>query len=245
MMHADAPGDSERQADIDTQDANMQDNDMQDDDTDLADAEPGAAPGPEQVAAAAAALAEENADLKDRVLRMAAEMENLRKRTDREKRDASRYAIAGFAGDMLVVADNLSRALASADSSEDGGEGGGGGDANTQTLAALKEGMRMTEHECLRLLEKHGVKKIAPEGERFDPHQHQAMFEVPDESVPAGTVVQVAQTGFIIGDRVLRPALVGVSKGGPKVKPAAQQAEIDKADNATDDDGEAHIDRTI
>jgi molecular chaperone GrpE len=124
---------------------------MQDNDTDLVDT----APGPEQAAAAAAALAEENADLKDRVLRMAAEMENLRKRTDREKRDASRYAIAGFAGDMLVVADNLSRALASAESSDEGGQG----DTNAQTLEALKEGVRMTEHECLRLLEKHGVKK--------------------------------------------------------------------------------------
>jgi molecular chaperone GrpE len=229
MTHADAPGDSERQANAD----------LQDNDANAASA----APGPEQAEAAAAALAEENADLKDRVLRMAAEMDNLRKRTDREKRDASRYAIAGFAGDMLVVADNLSRALASAEQSDEGG----GSDANAVTLAALKEGVRMTEHELLRLLEKHGVKKIAPEGERFDPHQHQAMFEVPDESVPAGTVVQVAQTGFIIGDRVLRPALVGVSKGGPKVKPAAQQADIDHAADEDDaeGDGAPHIDRTV
>lgn len=234
MTHANGPGEPDL------------DDDYQDQDNAQTE---GDAPGPEQAAAAAAALAEENANLKDRVLRMAAEMENLRKRTEREKRDSSQYAIAGFAGDMLVVADNLARALASAEAADEPTEGGGEKEASAATLASLKEGVRMTEHELLRLLDKHGVKKIHPDGERFDPHQHQAMFEVPDESVPSGTVVQVAQTGFMIGERVLRPALVGVSKGGPKVKPAAQQAEIDKsADQAANDDGpsgEPHIDKTV
>jgi molecular chaperone GrpE len=235
MTHANGPGEPDLKDDHEEQDgAGQTDN---------------GAPGPEQAAAAAAALAEENADLKDRVLRMAAEMDNLRKRTEREKRDSSQYAIAGFAGDMLVVADNLARALASAEAADQPAESGGETEASAATLASLKEGVRMTEHELLRLLDKHGVKKIQPDGERFDPHQHQAMFEVPDESVPAGTVVQVAQTGFMIGDRVLRPALVGVSKGGPKVRPAAQQAEIDKsADQAANDDGpseEPHIDKTV
>ncbi|MEM8876300.1 MAG: nucleotide exchange factor GrpE [Pseudomonadota bacterium] len=236
MTHASGPDDPDLENDHDTQD-------------EMSEARNNA-PGPEQAAAAAAALAEENADLKDRVLRMAAEMENLRKRTEREKRDSGQYAIAGFAGDMLVVADNLSRALSTAESTTTESDAGGEADTTpASTLASLKEGVRMTEHELLRLLDKHGVKKIDPEGERFDPHQHQAMFEVPDESVPSGTVVQVAQTGFMIGERVLRPALVGVSKGGPKVKPAAQQAEIDKAaanDDAPTEGGDgAQVDKTV
>ena len=223
MTHASGPDDPDLKNDHDAQDDVSP---TQDD-----------APGPEQAAAAAAALAEENAELKDRLLRMAAEMDNLRKRTEREKRDSSQYAIAGFAGDMLVVADNLARALSTAEGADTAPEPAGGAEASASTLAAMKEGVRMTEHELLRLLDKHGVKKIDPEGERFDPHQHQAMFEVPDESVPSGTVVQVAQTGFMIGERVLRPALVGVSKGGPKVKAAAQQAEIDKAADEAANDG--------
>jgi len=154
------------------------------------------------------ALMAENAEMKDRLLRTVAEMENLRKRTEREIADTRTYAIAGFARDMLTATDSLSRALmilpaevrASADSS----------------LKALIEGIEMTEHEMQRLLKKHGVVPIVAEGEKFDPHKHQAMFEVPNNEVPEGTVLQVVQTGFAIGDRVLRPAMVGISKGGPK-----------------------------
>jgi molecular chaperone GrpE len=151
-------------------------------------------------------LAEENAELRDKLLRMAAEMENLRKRTEREITDTRAYAIAGFARDMLSATDSLSRALmvmpADARANADG------------TTKSLIEGIEMTEREMQRLLAKHGVKPIEAEGQKFDPHKHQAMFEVPDPTRPEGTVVQVVQAGFAIGDRVLRPAMVGVARGG-------------------------------
>ena len=151
-------------------------------------------------------LQAENADLRDRLLRTVAEMENLRKRTEREVSDTRSYAIASFARDMLTATDSLSRALmvlpAETRETADG------------TLKSLIEGIEMTEREMQRLLAKHGVKPIEAEGEKFDPHKHQAMFEVPDPTRPEGTVVQVVQTGFAIGDRVLRPAMVGVAKGG-------------------------------
>jgi molecular chaperone GrpE len=153
-------------------------------------------------------LAKENEELKDRALRLAAEMENLRRRTARDVHDARVYAIANFARDMLSVSDNLKRALeaipAEAKASGDPG------------FKALIEGVEMTERGMLSALERHGVKKLEPQGEKFDPNFHQAMFEVPDPSVPANTIVQVVQTGYVIGDRVLRPAMVGVSRGGPK-----------------------------
>jgi molecular chaperone GrpE len=160
----------------------------------------------------AAALAKENAELKDRVLRTLAEMENLRRRTEREIADSRTYAITGFARDLVGVADNIQRAL---DAVRDSGvtlEG---------PAKALVDGVELTERELLKVLEKNGVKKFDPKGEKFDPNLHQAMFEVPDARVPSGSVVQVIQPGFAIGDRVLRPALVGVSKGGPKVAPTA------------------------
>ena len=153
-------------------------------------------------------LLKENEELKDRALRVAADMENLRRRTAREIQDARVYAAANFARDMLSVSDNLRRALdaipAEAKSSGDAG------------FAALIEGVEMTERSMLSTLERHGVKKLEPEGERFDPNFHQAMFEVPNADVPANTVVSVVQPGYSIGERVLRPAMVGVSKGGPK-----------------------------
>lgn len=153
-------------------------------------------------------LAQENEELKDRALRAAAEMENLRRRTARDVQDARSYAIANFARDMLSVSDNLRRALdAIPAQSREAGDAG---------LAALIEGVEMTERAMLSALERHGVRPIEPEGERFDPNFHQAMFEVPNPEVPANTVVQVVQTGYVIGERVLRPAMVGVSRGGPK-----------------------------
>lgn len=158
-----------------------------------------------------AQLEDEKAQLRDQVLRTAAEMENLRKRTEREIADTRAYAISGFARDMLVATDNLSRALmvipAEARETADG------------TLKSLIEGIEMTEREMQRLLQKNGVTPILAEGEKFDPHRHQAMFEVPDPSVPEGTVVQVVQAGYAIGERVLRPAMVGVAKGGNKPAP--------------------------
>jgi molecular chaperone GrpE len=170
------------------------------------------------------ALRAENAELKDRMLRAVAEMENLRKRTEREIADTRSYAIAGFARDMLTATDSLSRALAvlppETRETADG------------TLKSLIDGIEMTEREMQRLLSKHGVTPIEADGQKFDPHRHQAMFEVPDPTRPEGTVVQVVQAGFAIGDRVLRPAMVGVAKGGPKVAPAsepASEAGVDKS----------------
>jgi molecular chaperone GrpE len=158
----------------------------------------------------AATLAKENAELKDRVLRTLAEMENLRRRTEREVADSRVYAITSFARDLVGVADNIQRAL---DAVRDSGvtlEG---------PAKALVDGVELTERELLKVLEKNGVKKFDPKGEKFDPNLHQAIFEVPDARVPSGSVVQVIQPGYAIGDRVLRPALVGVSKGGPKTAP--------------------------
>ncbi len=153
-------------------------------------------------------LAKENEELKERALRLAAEMENLRKRTARDVAEARSYSIAGFARDMLTVSDNLRRALEAVPA-----EARAAGDSG---LSSLMEGVEMTERSMLSTLERHGVKQIDPKGERFDPHFHQAMFEVPDPETPENTVVQVVQHGYVIGERVLRPAMVGVAKGGPK-----------------------------
>ena len=158
-------------------------------------------------------LTREVAESRDKMLRTLAEMENLRKRTSREVADARTYGITGFARDVLEIADNLQRALdavpAEARAAADPG------------LKALIEGVELTERSLLNALEKHGVRKLDPVGERFDPNFHQAMFEVPDASVPAGTVGQVVQAGYMISERVLRPALVAVSKGGAKAAPLA------------------------
>ena len=152
-------------------------------------------------------LESEKADLTDRLVRLAAEMDNLRKRTERELTDTRKYAVSKFAGDMLVVGDNLRRTLAAVP--EERREQG------DDVLKTLTEGVEMTAREMDRLLEKNGVTRIAAVGERFDPHRHQAMFELPEPTKPAGTVVEVIQEGYQIGDRVLRAALVGISKGAP------------------------------
>ncbi|GAA4658592.1 nucleotide exchange factor GrpE [Bartonella pachyuromydis] len=153
------------------------------------------------------ALQDENKELKDQLLRLAADMENLRRRTARDVADARAYSIANFARDMLSVSDNLNRALEAIP------EGAKENDAGLKTLA---EGVEMTERAMIAALERHGVQKIHPEGQKFDPHFHQAMFEIPNSDVPDNTVQQVVQAGYIIGDRVLRPAIVGVAKGGIK-----------------------------
>ena len=159
------------------------------------------------------ALEREHAEMRDRLLRTLAEMENLRKRTEREVTDSRLYGIASFARDVLGVADNMRRALdAVAPELRASAEAG---------MKALIEGVELTERELQKALEKNGVRQFTPQGEKFDPNVHQAMFEVPDASLPAGSIVQVVQPGYMIGERVLRPALVGVSKGGPKVAPNA------------------------
>jgi molecular chaperone GrpE len=157
------------------------------------------------------ALEREHAEMKDRLLRTLAEMENLRKRTEREVADARLYGASSFARDVLAVADNMRRALdAVPPEARAGAEAG---------MNSLVEGVELTERELLKALEKNGVRQFTPQGEKFDPNVHQAMYEVPDASVPAGSIVQVVQPGYMIGERMLRPALVGVSKGGPRVAP--------------------------
>jgi molecular chaperone GrpE len=172
------------------------------------------APANDNASEVIAKLELEKSELRERLLRTLAEIENLRRRTEREVADARSYAITRFAGDMLGVADNMARALAAIPP-----EAREGADP---TLKAVVEGAELTEREMLRALEKHGVKKIDPKGEKFDPNFHQAMFEIPDPTVASGTVAQVVQVGYSIGDRVLRPAMVGVARGGPK---AGAQAE--------------------
>lgn len=172
------------------------------------------------------ALKAENAELKDRALRVMAEMENLRRRTEKELKDVRQYSVAGFARDMLTVSDNLRRALdAVPDELRQNADAG---------LVALLEGVEMTERELLNQLEKNGVKKLDPAGQKFDPNFHQAMFEVPNTEVPNNTVVQVVQAGYSIGDRVLRPAMVGVSRGGPKEASPASQEGGDEAGQTID-----------
>jgi len=165
----------------------------------------GDSPQPDPVAVAV--------ELRDRLLRTLAEMENLRKRTDREVAESRLYGVSSFARDVLVVADNMRRALdAVAPELRAGAQAG---------VKALIDGVELTERELLKALEKNGVRQFTPQGEKFDPNLHQAMYEVPDATVPAGSVVQVVQPGYMIGERVLRPALVGVSKGGPKAAPVS------------------------
>jgi molecular chaperone GrpE len=187
-------------------------NDHPDDTPAVENGAPAANGGPAEAPAAEAdqlALLEaEKTDLRDKLLRTLADMENLRRRTEREVADARLYAVTNFARDMLTVADNVRRALDSVPA-----EAREGGDA---ALKGLVEGIELTERDLLKTLERHGVRKLEPLGGRFDPNLHQAMFEIPDSSVAAGTVTQVMQTGYAIGERVLRPAMVGVSKGGPK-----------------------------
>ena len=159
------------------------------------------------------------AEEKERALRLVADMENLRRRTERELRDAKAFAVSNFARDMLDVADNLSRAL---DAVPEG--------SDDPALKGLKEGVEMTGRTLDRTLEKHGVRKLEPVGEKFDPNFHQAMFKMPDPNQPQNTVAQVVQPGYAIGPRVLRPAMVGVTEGGPKREENAPREEPNDAE---------------
>src|SRR5918994_5256015 len=186
------------------------------------DAAPEAASAPE--ADPIAVLEADKADLKDKLLRLMADMENLRRRTEREVADARTYAVANFARDMLNVADNVRRAIESVPA-----------EASQSAEGAFKgliEGIDLTERDLLKTLERHGVKQLGPQGQKFDPNVHQAMFEVPNPAVPNGTVVQVVQSGYVIGERVLRPALVGVAKGGPKAPNDTAPSDESTAPNA-------------
>jgi molecular chaperone GrpE len=170
-------------------------------------AESGTTPEPPQTDPLAA-LRKEAAEYKDKLLRTLAEMENLRRRTEREVTDSRLYGIASFARDILAVADNMDRALQALDheirEKVDAG------------VKALLDGVELTERELHKVLEKHGVKKFEPKGEKFDPNLHQAMYEVADGAARPGTVAQVVQAGYMIGERVLRPALVAVAKAPPQ-----------------------------
>ncbi len=150
-------------------------------------------------AARAAALEAEVATLKDQLLRTLAEGENARRRAQREREEAVKYAASQLARDLLNVADNLSRAR----------------ETGAASAEALLTGVELVERELLAAFEKHGIKKIVPVGERFDPNFHQAMFEVPNAEAAPGTVVQVVQPGYVMAERLLRPALVGVAKAAP------------------------------
>ncbi|MHC2331735.1 nucleotide exchange factor GrpE [Bradyrhizobium sp. USDA 4454] len=166
---------------------------------DAASAGPGAA---EDAHDAIARLVAENVDLKDRLLRALADAENVRRRAERELSDMRQYAVTRFSGDMVNVADNLERAMSSLPAELRG---------NAGPFKTFVEGVELTEKDLLRSLEAHGVKKLDPTGSRFDPHFHEAMFQVQDPSVPSGTVTTVVQPGYAIGSRSLRPAKVGVA----------------------------------
>ncbi|MGV1015532.1 MAG: nucleotide exchange factor GrpE [Methyloceanibacter sp.] len=171
----------------------------------------GSSPEPEgPVEADLDALLAENADMRDRLLRTMADMENLRHRTEREKSDTARYAISNFARDVLTIGDNLRRTIEHVP---------GEAAAQDPALKSFLEGVELTERELLNMMERHGVVRIEPLGQRFDPNCQQAMYEVPNAEVPDGTVVEVMQSGYMIGDRCLRPALVAVAKGGGKPAP--------------------------
>ncbi|HZP21165.1 MAG TPA: nucleotide exchange factor GrpE [Bauldia sp.] len=168
----------------------------------------GAASEPDRVVQ----LARENGELKDRVLRTLAEMENLRRRTEREIADARQYAVANFARDTLTVADNLRRAIAAVPAEAR---------AADPALANLLDGVEATERGLEHTLAKFGIRRIEPKGEKFDPAFHQAVFEVESADLTPGTVAEVVQAGYVIGERVLRPAMVVVAKAKASPQPAA------------------------
>jgi molecular chaperone GrpE len=203
--------------------------------------EPGAAPDPgaEEGRPAAAGPAEQSPadllaaidtlkgqidDLTDRLLRAHADMDNLRKRAEREKEETSKYAITRFARDVVTVADNFERAVQAVPQ---------GAAEQDSALKSLVEGVSMTEREFLNVLERYGVKRVSPKGEMFNPHQHQAMMEMQNLEVAPGTILEVFQPGYLIEDRVLRPAMVVVAKGGPK---PGKPGETSGSDEAPADD---------
>lgn len=172
-----------------------------------ASAETGAPTDAATLAARVGELDGQVANLTDRLLRAHADLDNLRKRMEREKEETAKYAIGKFALAIVGVSDNFERAIGSVPP---------GAATEGSPLKALLDGVSMTEREFLNVLDRHGVRRIDPKGELFNPHQHQAVMEAQDPSLPAGTVTQVFQAGYMIEDRCLRPAMVVVAKGGPK-----------------------------
>jgi molecular chaperone GrpE len=167
-------------------------------------------------------LRAENADLRDRLLRAMAEMENFRRRSERDKSDGMKYAVSEFARDAVGIGDNLRRAIESAQKEPLD---------HNPPLRTLLEGVEVTERELHKVLERHGITRFDPLGEKFDPHVHEAMVKVDVPGVPADVVVQVLQAGYKIGDRVLRPAAVIVAKGGTPARPAQPEGPESSAAN--------------
>lgn len=184
-------------------------------------------------------LTAEVAELKDKLLRQAAEMENLRRRTEREKQDMAKYAISNFAKDIITLDDNLARTLSAVPE---------GAIDEDPALKALVEGVEMTERELTNVLERHGIKRIDPKGEIFDPNSHQALFEIPNPEVTAGTIMEVVAPGFTIDSRILRPAMVGVAKGGEKPKKETKSDEAQEKASASEDEAkpdEDQVDKAV
>jgi len=150
------------------------------------------------------ALQDEVASLKDQRLRALAEAENIRRRADKEKADASQYAVTKFARDMLGIADNFARALAACPAAVR--------EAADPQIKAVLEGVEATDRQLLAALERYGVKPVDVATGKFDPNLHQAIAEVPGNGKPAGAIVDVVQQGYMIGDRLLRPAMVTVAR---------------------------------
>jgi len=163
-------------------------------------------------------------ETKDKLMRALAETENVRRRAQREREDASKYAISSFSKEILSVADNMTRAVASVDEEFR---------KNNSEIETLMVGLEMAEREMMTTLEKFGIKRIEAEGCKFDHNFHEAMFEYEDKEKPAGTVTQVIETGYTVHGRLLRPAKVGVTKGGPKTAPV-QEEKTATADQSTD-----------
>lgn len=182
----------------------MNDDEMPEAVEDPADFELGGAPDMAPEVDPLAEAEAEVAGLKDRLLRAVAETENLRRRAEREKAEATLYAATGFARDMLSVADNLGRALASIDAEKRA--------TADPALTGLIDGVEVTQRELHNVFERHGIQRFDPKGEKFDPNFHQAMFELPTGDAAPGTVMETIQPGYRIGERVLRPAMVGVAK---------------------------------
>lgn len=170
--------------------------------------------GPEQLREMISALqsqldkkAAELASKHDQYVRAVAETENVRRRLEKEKEETARYAISKFTKDILTVGDNFQRAIAAVPQDAV---------AADPALKSLLDGVVLAERDYRGALERHGVRPIEPTGQAFDPHYHQAVMERDDPSVPSGTVIQVFQTGYLLDDRCLRPAMVVISRGGPK-----------------------------
>lgn len=179
-----------------------------------------------------AELKSEIAALKDRVLRAMAEAENVRRRAEKDKADARDYAVTGFARDMVSVADNLRRALDALPSQLH----------DDERLKTFVDGVQLTERELMNAFERHGIRRIEPNGEKFDHNLHQAMFEVADSGQPAGTVVQVMQAGYVIKDRLLRAAMVGVAKRPADGAEGGQGGNGDQGDDEPKPEG---VDTTV